>query len=153
MCWSMGRTPPKLQPPGSDTSARPQRPQEVIGGAQRLCQLVGNHRFPDLGGIDLHCSLIQQTHLGAQLPQDIEQCCYIADVGDIFNDADIPCQNSSRNDGHHRIFGSADGDITLEDCASGNYILFHSHSLLYDHTVSSFINRFRSLRSGSSSVS
>ena len=113
------------------SAAAQQRAQEIIGGTQGLCQLMGNHRFPDVGGIDLHSGFVQQAHLGAQIPQDIEKRGDIADIGDIFNDTDIPCQNSSRNDRHHRILCAADRDLALEDRASGNYILFHSHSLLY----------------------
>ena len=83
-----------------------------------------------MGGVDLIGVLVQHLDLCAQGAQDLEADGHIADIRQVFNDADIGCQNGGGQDAHCRVLCAGDGNLTMQGFAARNNKFFQFYDLL-----------------------
>ena len=102
-----------------------QRPQQVVAGPHIPGQFVGDHRFPHLGGVDLHRIPVQHPDLGPQTLEDLVEHRHVADVGDVLYGADPLGQDGGGDDRHSRIFRAADGDLPGQGVSALYNKFFH----------------------------
>ena len=107
-----------------------QRTQEIIAGAHLAGQIVRHIGAADVGGVDLVGVPVQHLDLGTQDAQDLQADGHIADVGQVLDDTDVPGQNGGRQDAHSRIFGTRNGDLTVQGLTARNNKFFQFYDLL-----------------------
>ena len=104
--------------------------QEVIAGAHLARQVIRDIGARQVGGVDLIGVLVQHLDLCAQGAQDLEADGHIADIRQVFNDADIGCQNGGGQDAHCRVLCAGDGNLTMQGFAARNNKFFQFYDLL-----------------------
>ena len=83
-----------------------------------------------MGGVDLVGVPVQHLDPGPQDAQDLQADGHIADVGQVLDDTGVPCQNGGRQDAHSRIFGTRNGDRTVQGLTARNNKFFQFYDLL-----------------------
>ena len=76
-----------------------------------------------MGAVHVHRGAVDGADLGAQLPQDLKDQGYVADLRNIFNTADPVHQKGGGDDGNGGIFGPADFNSAAEGEPSLDLIL------------------------------
>ena len=67
-----------------------------------------------MGAVHLNGSGVDQTHLGTQFPQDLQNQGNVADLGNILNAACAVHQQCGGQDSHGGVFGAADLDGSVQ---------------------------------------
>ena len=80
--------------------------------------------------IDLVGVAVEHLHLCTQGAQDLKADRHIADIRQIFDHADIRCQNGSRQNTHSRIFCAGNGHFSVQGLTAGNNKFLHFYDLL-----------------------
>ena len=98
--------------------------EEIIGRTKMTRPLIRNHRFGDVACINFDSVFFKVAHLCAQIGQYLKQDGNITDVWYVFDDTDVLCKNSCRDDCNRSIFCSADLHLTVEGFSAVNYVFF-----------------------------
>ena len=104
--------------------------QEVVAGAHLAGQIVRHIGSDQMPSIDLVGVAVEHLHLCTKGAQDLEADRHIADIGQIFDHADIRCQNGGRQNAHSRIFCAGNGHFSVQRLTAGNNKFLHFYDLL-----------------------
>ena len=104
--------------------------KEVVAGAHLTGQIVRHIGGDQMPRIDLVGVAVEHLHLCTQGAQDLETDRHIADIRQIFDHADIRCQNGSRQNTHSRIFCAGNGHFSVQGLTAGNNKFLHFYDLL-----------------------
>jgi len=112
------------------TCAGKQCAKEVVAGAHLAGQIVRHIGSDQMPRIDLVGVAVEHLHLCTKGAQDLEADRHIADIGQIFDHADIRCQNGGRQNAHSRIFCAGNGHFSVQRLTAGNNKFLHFYDLL-----------------------
>ena len=104
--------------------------KEVVAGAHLAGQVVRHIGGDQMPRIDLVGVAVEHLHLCTQGAQDLETDRHIADIRQIFDHADIRCQNGGRQNAHSRIFCAGNGHFSVQGLTAGNNKFLHFYDLL-----------------------
>ena len=102
---------------------------EVVGGADFPCQLIGDLCVADVGAVDVHRGTVDRAHIRAQLLQDVEDHGHVADLGNILNAAYAVHQKCSGDNRHRGIFGAADINLAIKRLTAANHVFCQNGTL------------------------
>ena len=91
-----------------------QRAKEVVAGAHLAGQVVRHIGSDQMPRIDLVGVAVEHLHLCTKGAQDLEADRHIADIRQIFDHADIRCQNGGRQNAHSRIFCAGNSHFSVQ---------------------------------------
>ena len=96
---------------------------QIVAGADPAGQLIGHLAVADMGAVHVHRGPVHRLHVGAQLPQNLEDQRNVADLRNVFNAADPVHHQGGGNNGNSGVFRSADLDGPMEGLAPADLIL------------------------------
>ena len=104
--------------------------KEVVAGAHLAGQIVRHIGSDQMPRIDLVGVAVEHLHLCTKGAQNLEADRHIADIGQIFDHADIRCQNGGRQNTHSRIFCAGNSNFSMQGLTAGNNKFLHFYDLL-----------------------
>ena len=112
--------------------AAQKRADEIIGGADFPRQLLRHTGVADVGAVHVHRGAVDGAHIGAQLLQNIQNQCHVADLGDVLNAAGAVHQQGGGNNGDGGVLCAADGHFAKQRMAAMDHVFVQGSSLFSD---------------------
>ena len=108
-----------------------QRPNKVIRGADFPRQLLRHTGVADVGAVHVHRGAVDGAHIGAQLLQNIQNQCHVADLGNVLNAAYPVHQQGGGDYGDGGILRAADVNFSKKRLSAMDHIFCQSYNPLF----------------------